>query len=156
MYTPHGQIQRSNLLKISNFGEVLIPLLRPIMDKIPATVVQRTVATGSGAKGKYSTPYSRGWAKKRSDAGKQTGQKDFLFSGEMWGTYKVTDEDSSGSKITFTLSSDGAKTRGGGKFLVDAHSDKEGQNILDITDEEWTKIENEMFLIVEKAFSRYL
>lgn len=155
MYTPHGQTQRSNLLKISNFGEVLMPLLRPIMDKIPATVVSRTLSSGSGAKKKYSTPYSKSWARKRQAAGRQLGLKDFFYSGEMWGTYKVTNEESTGTKITYTLSSDGGMASNG-SHLVDVHSDKESQNILDITDDEWKKVEDEMFAMVEKAFSRYL
>lgn len=146
MYTAYGQRQRQNLIDLTQVGAEMLNVLRPVVEKIPAVVIKRTKATGSGAKGAYSA-YSKFYPK--------TGKKDFWVTGKMWGSYKITDEDVSASKITFTLSSEGV-VGNNGQELVDIHSQNrtkyvpggwqgESQNILDITDEEWTKVEDAMF-----------
>lgn len=144
--TAYGQQQRQRLIDLTNIGNEMLAVLRPIVEKIPAVVIKRTKDTGSGAKGAYS-PYSKFYPK--------TGKKDFWVTGKMWGSYKIQEEDVAASKITFTLGSEGV-VGSNGQELVDIHSatrtkhvpggtQGESQNILDITDEEWTKVENAMF-----------
>ena len=152
-YTAYGRQQRQRLIDLTNIGAEMLNVLRPVVAKIPAVVTKRTKDTGSGAKGAYS-PYSKHYPK--------TGKKDFWVTGKMWNSYKITDEDVAASKITFTLSSEGVVGKNG-QDLVDIHSQSrttytpggtqgESQNILDITDEEWTKVEDAMFEAFKTEF----
>jgi len=151
MYTPEGTRQRNALLKVTTFN--LADYLLPVINKIPAVVIERTKSSG-GAKGSYS-PYKTHWTKVRERKGLQTGNKDFWFEGDMWKTYKVTTAENTDYGAMFILSSEGAVGHNG-KELVDIHSDKEGQNLLDITDDEWKDIEDELMIEIEKKIDAIL
>ena len=155
MYTQHGLQQRKNLENIANIGENMLAALRPIVEKVPGIVIKRVKDTGSGASGKFirthtsgtprvGSPYHPDWAKRRSNSGLQTGKKDFWFDGKMWGSFVILKEEVTTTGISFTLGGNNADAHNGG-YLIDIHSDNQGQNILDITDEEWEKIENALF-----------
>ena len=150
MYTQHGLQQRKNLENIANIGENMLAALRPIVEKVPGIVIKRVKDTGSGAKGKFSA-YNPDYAKKK---GKRS-HKDFYLTGTMWGSFVIVKEEVTASGLTFTLGTTDGKGSNG-QFLSDIHSETrtkhpkggtqgESQLILDITDEEWEKIENALF-----------
>ena len=150
-YTAHGRQQRANLQKASQIGKDMLALFRPIVATIPKVVSERTKSTGAGAGGTYSK-YSTDWAKKRSARGLQTSKKDFWFNGRMWDSYKITKEEVTDVGVRFILSSDTADAHNGG-YLVDIHSDNQNQNILEVTDEEWDNIVDQMWDAFNKATS---
>jgi len=156
--TAEGNRLKNNLL---NF-KIDLDALRAIIDKVPAMVVKRVKETGEGSKNRF-TAYSDGiiprgqyrgmtWKQVRSGKGLQTGNKDFWFDGIMWGSYQVTDENVKDLVISYTLTTTDGKTRGGTDYLADIHSDKEGQNILDITEQEEEKIMDDVFNVVLKSY----
>ena len=151
MYTQHGQQQRRNLLNLIDEDKVL-NALRPIVEQVPAVVTQRVRGTGSGSGGRFSA-YSNDWAKKRSRKGLQTGNKDFWFDGTMWGSYKIVGERIGDGFIQYELGTTGGKSRSGSEYLSDIHSDNENQFILDITDEEWEKLQDRMWEEILKTMN---
>ena len=173
MYTPFGKKQRDNLLTLANLGDKMLDALRPVVEKVPNTVIERVKSTGSGAtddggakkfirthnpgatSSRVGSPYYPDWAKRRSGKGLQTSKKDFWFDGNMWGTFKITDEAVTGTGVSFTLSSDGAVGHNG-EYLVDIHSRNQDVNILNITNDEWEKLQNQMMAVLDKEFSKYL
>lgn len=154
MFTSSGQRKRDNLVRVGTF-EGLAEVLRPVINEIPGMVSQRVKSTGAGASGSFSTPYSRGWAKERNIRGLQTSKKDFWFTGQMWRSYKLVEEKIDADGIVFTLASDGAFGESG-HHLVDIHSNREGQNILDLTQEEFNEIDKKIMDAINKYFARWL
>lgn len=154
MFTSSGQRKRDNLVRVGTF-EGLSEVLRPVINEIPGMVSQRVKGTGAGASGSFSTPYSRGWARERNKKGLQTSKKDFWFTGDMWGTFKLVEEKIDAGGIVFTLASDGSLGHNG-EHLVDIHSKKEEQNILEITQEEFNEIDKKIMDAINKYFARWL
>ena len=155
MYTPFGKKQRDNLLTLANLGDKMLDALRPVVEKVPNTVIERTKSKGSGSDGKGYSAYTQKWAAKRSRKGLQASKKDFWFNGRMWGSYKIVKEEVTGTGVSFTLASD-INDAHNGESLVDIHSRNESTNILEITDDEWEKLQNQMMAVLDKEFSKYL
>ena len=154
-YTSYGRTQRANLLKASQVGDDLLNALRPLVEKVPGTVITRVKSTGSNEDKTFSA-YSPDWAGVRSRKGLQTGKKDFYFDGTMWDSYKITKEGVTAMGITFVLGTTAGMTRKSGQFLSDIHSDNEGTTILDITDDEWDDLEDEMMVIISKKIGELI
>ena len=150
-YTAHGRQQRANLVRASQLGKEFLALLRPVVATVPKTVIERT-KSGSN----YSS-YKPFWMGVRSKKGLQTGHKDFYFSGEMWNSYQIVAESITDVGVSYTLGTNGGVAHQAGKFLSDIHSKNEGMSgdktILDLTDEEWKKLEEEMWVVINKTYS---
>ena len=143
--------------------EKVMKAVRKIIDKVPAVVIKRVKSTGKGVGDKFS-PYSDAiikkgehkgmrWKDVRSEKGLQTGFKDFWFEGDMWQSYVVIKETVGGGIMRWTLGTTDGKTRRGSAYLSDIHSNKEGQFILDITDDEWEKVSDEIWEEFVKTIS---
>lgn len=130
-------------MNISNI-ERLAKIAREHVEKVPATVIKRVKADGRGARGKFSA-YSTGWAKKRRQKGLQTGNKDFWYDGKMWGSFQIIKEKVGDSSVVFELGTTDGKSRKGSLYLSDIHSDNEGELIIDITEDEWDKLTDDIF-----------
>lgn len=161
MYTEYGRQQRNKLTMASEVGKDLLALLRPIVATVPKTVIDRTKASGVGGNKERYSAYSGFWAAKRRQAGLQTGNKDFLFSGTMWDSYQIVDEEVTANGVSYTLGTTAGKGSNG-QFLSDIHSSSrtkhskggtqgESQLILDLTDEEYKKLEDEMWEVINKT-----
>lgn len=145
---------RSALVRAQNM-EGLLNGLRPVIGKIPIMVSNRVRSTGSGAEGRFSS-YTNMWAKRRANAGLQTGNKDFWFSGDMWSNYKIVDEEVTKNGVTYTLGYDAKDSRNRDHFLADIHSDNENQNILAANEEEEQALFKEISKVIGENISAIL
>jgi len=162
MYTPFGKKQRDNLLTLANLGDKMLDALRPVVEKVPNTVIERVKSSGTGENKKSFSAYNPDYARKTG----KSGHKDFWISGTMWGSYQIVKEEVTGTGVSFTLGTTDGKGSDG-QFLSDIHSAErkkhkrggtqgEGQLILGITDEEWEKLQNQMMEALRKEFDKYL
>ena len=135
--TVEGQRKKDNIEKAMR-GEGMLEYIIEEMEKLPEMIVERVKETGAGASGKggtskkFTTPYSRKWGKKRSDAGLQTSLKDFYFSGGMWDDFKMKEYNVKIPTLTFTYGVSDSKQ----SAKVSGHSEREGTNILYPNDNE--------------------
>ena len=130
----------------------MLAALRPIVEKVPGIVIERVRSKGTGGNKEKFSAYNPIYAKQK----KKSGHKDFYLTGKMWGSFVIVKEEVTASGLTFTLGTTDGKSSDNTMFLSDIHSEPrtkheiagmqgEGQFILDITDEEWEKIENALF-----------
>lgn len=158
MWTPEGRRKRDQIARAATF-DGLLDTVREVMSGLTNTISERVKDTGAGAseKGgaaKRFSPYSDSYKPKRRAAGKGTSKKDFSLTDSMWESFKIVDEEVNSAMLTFTYNVTGqnSDSRRTNAFLVDAHSDREGTNILFPNGKELQELEKK----VQEKVNEYL
>ena len=156
MYTEHGRKIRANLGNLFSLDRIA-KAVEPIVLTVPQSVVKRTKDNKSGGEqNKRYSAYSdsiipRGeykgmtWIEVRKQKGLQTTAKDFWFSGTMWNSYKMVKKKIGDNGVSFTFATTDGTLRGGKGSLSDFHSEKEGVNLLSLTEDEFYKLSEEIW-----------
>lgn len=150
MYTSKGQQLRSKLSQgVGN--NVLLEMLRPIVQKIPQTVSERVKKTGQNADGgAFSTPYSQGWARVRRKNSRQTSYKDFNFTGSMWESLGITKEQSTDAGVYFEITPSGSNSDGTNNYTIaDGHGKRENINIIAMNQDEIDEFTKDVVEVVK-------
>jgi len=148
MWTPFGNMFRNKLRSLAQ--PKIWDALEDAVLELPKDVTERVKKTGSGKGGTFS-PYNKDWAKTRRRAGLQTSKKDFWFSGKMWGGYKIQEKKTTDTGVSFVLGGTEGKASNG-EYLVDVHSNREGQSIIEPTKDELESLQER----INKAIGDYL
>jgi hypothetical protein len=148
MWTPFGNMFRNKLRSLAQ--PKIWDALEDAVLELPKDVAERVKKTGRGKDDDFS-PYSKDWAKTRRRAGLQTSKKDFWFSGKMWGGYKIQEKKTTDTGVSFVLGGTEGKASNG-EYLVDVHSNREGQSIIEPTKGELESLQER----INKAIGDYL
>lgn len=117
-----------------------------VIKEIVVEVKKRVITQGISANGSKFSDYSESHAKKRRARGLDTSKKNFQFSGSMWDSFGVFEEKQRSGGVTIWLGMSGRNTDGrrSNQELVNLHSDRENQSIIEVSPSEVERITEEI------------
>lgn len=139
--------------------DMMLPLVKVAQNNMAREIRARVSVTGESSDGSMFSPYSPKYAKRKSKygqtaLGKKTDNKNFWFSGKMWGSFGVSHISLQGQRIISNIGFLGQSGYTSTADLNDYHSDREGKGIAFPNEEEELmlvdEIENILFQSLEQ------
>ncbi|MCX6328203.1 MAG: hypothetical protein NTZ85_01630 [Bacteroidia bacterium] len=140
----------------------LLPELRILAGALMGMIKERVVTKGQKGSMQATTPYSDSWSKVRTKHGLQTGIKTFKFSGQMWNSFDIVGERSfeGGAEVSMCVTGenkDSDRTTPRMKqnlSILEGHYDREGENILEFSEDEGDKIVEKLSEWINMEFEK--
>lgn len=134
-------------LKINGLDNFIVHTTKDLAaQEVVKEVKNRVITQGIDANGSRFSDYSKRHSQKRRARGLDTSKKNFQFSGSMWDSFGVVEEQIKSNGVTVWLGMDGQNTdtRRSNQELVNLHSDREGRSIIAVSESEVEKITEEL------------